>query len=297
MISTMRLNGAIALGLVVAIATANAQSDVAGVRAGIESLIAKSGGEAAVVWQPLDADRAGGIRLNAETRFHAASTMKVPIMIELFRRAEAGDLKLDDTIVVTNQFKSIVDGSPYVLSTSDDSDAEVYKQIGRSMSYRALNEAMITVSSNLAANILIDRLDPAAIRRTVTALGAPGIEVLRGVEDQRAFDQGLNNTTDASALATLFWKLGRGEVVSTSASTAMIEVLARQKFGEGIPAGLPAGTRVAHKTGSITKIRHDGGIVYAARPYVLVVLTRGLEPGPADALIAAISRAVYPLGK
>ena len=123
-----------------------------------------------------------------------------------------GDLKLDDTVLVTNRFRSIVDGSAYELSIADDSDAEVYRLAGRPIAYRALNEAMITVSSNLAANILIDRLDPAAIRRTMAALGASGIEVLRGVEDQEAFDKGLNNTTDASALATLFWKLGRGEV-------------------------------------------------------------------------------------
>ncbi|HET9370586.1 MAG TPA: serine hydrolase [Vicinamibacterales bacterium] len=293
----VRPNRPIAVGLLLAAAALGGQPDVAAVRETVAALIASSGGEAAVVWQPLDAERAAAISLNADGRFHAASMMKVPIMIELYRRVDAGDLKLDDTVVVTNRFKSIVDGSAYELSIGDDSDAEVYKLAGRPIAYRALNEAMITVSSNLAANILIDRLDPAAIRRTMAALGASGIEVLRGVEDQKAFDTGLNNTTDASALATLFWKLGRGEVVSARASAEMVDVLARQKFGDGIPAGLPAGTRVAHKTGTITRIRHDGGIVYSRRPYVLVVLTRGLDARAGDALIAAISKAVYPLGK
>jgi beta-lactamase class A len=293
----VRPNRPLAAGLLLTAATLGGQPDVAAVRETVAALIASSGGEAAVVWQPLDAERAAGISLNADGRFHAASMMKVPIMIELYRRVEAGDLKLDDTVVVTNRFKSIVDGSAYELSIADDSDADVYKLAGRPIAYRALNEAMITVSSNLAANILIDRLDPAAIRRTMAALGASGIEVLRGVEDQKAFDKGLNNTTDASALATLFWKLGRGGVVSARASAEMVDVLARQKFGDGIPAGLPAGTRVAHKTGTITRIRHDGGIVYSRRPYVLVVLTRGLDARAGDALIAAISKAVYPLGK
>lgn len=293
----MRLNGCLAVALIALGVPGHDQSDVAGVRTGLVELIARSGGEAAVVWQRLDAEPAAGIRLDAEKRFHAASMMKVPIMIELFRRAAAGELKLDDTVVVTNRFKSIVDGSPYELSVSDDSDADVYKHAGQPMTFRALNEAMITVSSNLAANLLIDRLGPASIRRTMAALGAPGIEVLRGVEDQKAFDKGLNNTTDAAALATLFWKLGRGEVVSREASDAMIDVLSRQTFSSGIPAGVPPGTRVAHKTGWITKIRHDGGIVYSAKPYVLVVLTRGLDAAPADELIAAISRMVYGLGK
>ncbi|MEZ5318922.1 MAG: serine hydrolase [Vicinamibacterales bacterium] len=276
------------------------QDPVADARRAITGLIEASGHEAAVVWRPLAATPGSGpaIEINARTRFHAASTMKVPVMIELFRQAAGGRFSLDDTIVVTNRFRSIVDGSPYELSTTEDSDGEVYTQIGKPMSYRALCEAMITVSSNLATNVLIDRLDPAAIRKTMAALGASGIEVLRGVEDQKAFDRGMSNTTDADALATLLWKLGRGEVVSRDASEQMVAILSRQHFNEGIPAGLPPGLRVAHKTGSITAIRHDAAIVYAPRPYVLVVLTRGFDkPEEADALIAAISRIAYPLGE
>jgi len=156
---------------------------------------------------------------------------------------------------------------------------------------------MITVSSNLAANILIDRLAAKSIQATVESLGAGGMQVLRGVEDQKAFDKGLNNTTDAFGLGTLLWKIGRGEVIDAKTSAAMVDILARQQFNEGIPAGVPKGTKVAHKTGSITRIRHDAAIVYAPKPYVLVVLTRGIQDSKvADALIAEISRIVYPLG-
>jgi beta-lactamase class A len=124
------------------------------------------------------------------------------------------------------------------------------------------------------------------------------MQVLRGVEDQKAFDKGMNNTTDALGLAALLGKIGRGEVVSKAASAEMVEMLARQKFNEGIPAGLPPGTRVAHKTGTITGIRHDAGIVYGERPYVLVVLVRGIADGAVSArLIADISRAVASLKK
>jgi beta-lactamase class A len=297
MLNRMRaLAPALVLAIVLFPADAPAQSAVDGVRATIAALIAKSGAEVAVVWRPLDAtaSQADALRINADIRFHAASTMKIPVMIELFRQAGAGRLRLDDSIIVTNRFASIVDGSPYELSATEDSDGDVYKAIGHPMTYRALCEAMITTSSNLSTNILIDRLDPAAVRRTMIGLGAAGIDVLRGVEDQKAFDKGLNNTTTAEALAVLLWKLGRGEAVSPEASASMVEIMARQRFRAGLPAGVPGDVRIAHKTGSITRIRHDAGIVFAARPYVLVVLTRGLDDGAtADALIAAISRAVY----
>jgi beta-lactamase class A len=266
------------------------------VRADIEQLIRASGAEVAVVWRPLDAASGEALLINETMRFHAASTMKVPVMIELFRRVDAKQLALSDTVVVTNQFHSIVDGSPYVLSATVDSDGDTYKAIGRPMTLSALCEAMITVSSNLAANVLIEKLGAREIQATVDRLGASGMQVLRGVEDQKAFDKGLNNTTDAAGLARLFEHIGRGEAVSRAASAAMIEILRRQSFNDGIPAGVPAGTAVAHKTGTITAVHHDAGIVYAKRPYVLVVLTRGLpEEKQSDALIASISRAVFPL--
>jgi beta-lactamase class A len=269
---------------------------VAAAEADIHRLIAASGADVAVVWRPVAAANADAPRLaiNSTDRFHAASTMKVPIMIELFRQAEARRLRLDDTIVVTNQFHSIVDGTPYELSASEDSDGEIYKAIGRPMTLRALCEAMITVSSNLAANNLIERLGAKNIQATVDRLGARGMQVLRGVEDQKAFDKGMNNTTDAEGLAVLLLALARGEVVSRAASAEMVAILKRQKFNDGIPAGVPAGVDVAHKTGTITKIHHDAGIVYAARPYVLVVLVRGIQDQKVSAkLIAEISSIVY----
>jgi beta-lactamase class A len=118
--------------------------------------------------------------------------------------------------------------------------------------------------------------------------------VLRGVEDQKAFDQGLNNSTTARALATLMQDLAEGKAVSTTADAEMVATLKRQKFNDGIPAGLPAGTPVAHKTGSITKIHHDAAIVYGPRPYVLVVLTRGIQDQKVSAaLMASISREIW----
>jgi beta-lactamase class A len=258
----------------------------------VRSVIDKSGAEVAVAFRTLDGRNE--LLIDVDKPMHAASTMKVPVMIELFRQAETGTLKLDEPLPIRNEFKSIVDGSPYALSVGDDSDREVYANVGGTMTLRQLNEAMITVSSNFATNLMIERLDVEKIRATVSRLGADGMKVLRGVEDQKAFDKGMNNETTARALLVMLEKLAKGEAVGPKADAEMIEVLKRQKFRDAIPAGVPPGTPVAHKTGSITRIQHDAGVVYGPRPYTLVVLVRGIQDGKqAQALIAEISKVVW----
>jgi|SRR5690606_24971252 len=264
----------------------------------VEQIIAASGAEVAVVYKPLPVQEgvpvADGFRINPEMVFHAASTMKVPVMIEAFRQAEAGGRQLDDPIPVVNRFTSIVDGSPYQMSVSDDSDGLVYQAIGKTMTLRELVTASITVSSNLATNILIEVLGAENVRRTVEALGGHGMKVLRGVEDQKAFDQGLNNETTAKGLMVLLEKIATGQAVSRAASRTMSDILRMQQFNDAIPAGLPPHVPVGHKTGNITRIHHDAGIVYAEKPYVLVVLTRGIADQDVSAkVIADISRVVY----
>ncbi|MBA3949568.1 MAG: serine hydrolase [Acidobacteria bacterium] len=262
----------------------------------IEKIIADSGAEVAVAYLPLspDAKAEHGILIDQEKVFHAASTMKVPVMIEAFRQAEEGRFSLDDSIAVTNTFKSIVDGSLYSMSVTEDSDGEVYKAIGKTMTVRQLVTAAITVSSNLATNILIEKLGAENVRKTVTRLDGDGMVVLRGVEDQKAFDKGLNNATTARALMALMAAIARGQAVSPAASRGMSDILRMQQFNDAIPAGLPADMPVGHKTGNITRIHHDAAIVYADKPYVLVVLTRGIaEPKTSAALIAGISRVIY----
>jgi beta-lactamase class A len=250
------------------------------------------GREVGLVLLPLDGRDA--VMIEPDKVFHAASTMKVPVMIELFRQAEAGQLRLEDPLPIVNEFHSIVDGSVYQLKVGDDSDAEVYKAVGKTMTLRELCEAMITVSSNLAANLLIERLGVENIRATVARLGATGMDVRRGVEDQKAFDRGLNNTTTARGLALLMQKLARGEAVSARADAEMVAILKRQKFNDAIPAGVPDGTPIAHKTGTITKIHHDAAIVYGPRPYVLVILVRGIQDEKeSSALMAAISKEIW----
>ena len=257
----------------------------------IERLIRASGAEVAVAARTLDGK--DQLLIQPDTAFHAASTMKIPVMIELFAQAREGRLRLDDPLPVRNEFASIVDGSPYQLDPADDSDPGVYRSVGGTLTLRQLCEAMITVSSNLAANLLIEKLGVENIRRRVHRLGADGMQVLRGVEDGKAFRAGLVNTTTARGLMVLLEKIARGRAVGAEQSREMVAILERQKFNEAIPAGLPTGMPVAHKTGTITKVHHDAGIVYAARPYVLVVLVRGLEKEKdSAALIAGITRVV-----
>jgi len=277
---------------------AEAQSGPLRARAAVERLIRESGADAAVAFRTLDGPAGSPARLELliqpDVEFHAASTMKVPVMIELFRQARAGTVKLDEPLAVKNEFASIVDGSPYALSTGDDSDAEVYKRIGQTMTLLELCEPMITVSSNFATNLLIQRLGAPNVQRTVDGLGAGGMIVRRGVEDSKAFAAGLNNSTTARALMTIMERIARLEAVDADASRQMIDILKRQHFNDAIPANLPAGTPVAHKTGSITKIHHDAAIVYGHRPFVLVVLTRGVgDIKESAALIARIARLLY----
>ena len=258
----------------------------------LRRIIAASGAEVAVAYRTIDGRTE--LLIDADKPFHAASTMKLAVMIELFRQAKAGAVSLDDPLPVRNDFRSIVDGSAYKLSEGDDSDKQVYAAAGTTMTLRQLCEAMIIVSSNFAANLLIEKLGVENIRGTVARLGAGGMQVLRGVEDQKAFDKGLNNTTTARGLMVLLDRLAHGQAVDAESDAAMIEILTRQKFRDAIPAGVPSDTVVAHKTGTITKIHHDAGIVYAPRPYVIVLLVRGIEDQKKSAaLMAELSKSIY----
>ena len=271
---------------------ATSDPSAGGLRSRVESLIRKSGADVAVAYRTLDGGEA--MLIQPDVEFHAASTMKVAVLIELYRQARAGRLALDDEIPVVNEFHSIVDGSVFRLDTGDASDAAVVRHLGGRMSYRALAEAMITVSSNFATNLIIERVGAKNVQATVDAMGASGMRVLRGVEDNKAYDKGLNNVATARALLTLMEGIARGAAVDRTASEEMAAILRRQTVNDRIPAGLPPGVAVAHKTGEITRIRHDAAIVYAPRPFVLVVLIRGLNEGKkASALAAGITRLIY----
>jgi beta-lactamase class A len=274
---------------------ASSMPDSAALRDSILTRVSQSPG-ATVAVSYLDLETGESVSINEDSVFHAASTMKVPVMIEVLKRAQSGSFSLDQGVLLVNQFASIVDGSPYSLDAGEDGDTALYERIGERVPIRDLMRRMITRSSNLATNQLIALTGARNVTETARALGARNIHVLRGVEDQKAFDRGMINTTTSNDLAVLLRAIEQGQVLSPASSAEMREILLAQEFNAKIPAGLPAGTRVAHKTGEITAVSHDAAVVYPAgrRPYILVVLTKGLRESAASSrLIADISRLVW----
>ncbi len=283
----------ISIALLVSLGTSMQSTD--SLRQAILARIAETPG-ATVAVSYRDLDNGATLDMNADTVFHAASTMKIPVMIEVLRRAQEGAFSLEQQILLVNRFASLADGSPYSLIASDDGDTTLYALVGQRVTVRELLRRMITRSSNLATNQLIALVGADRVTATARGLGARHISVLRGVEDQKAFDRGMINTSTSADLATLLAGIENGKVLSGATSAEMRDILLAQEFNEKIPAGLPPGTKVAHKTGEITAVSHDAAIVYPTgrKPYVLVVLTRGIQDGKAaSALIADVSRIVW----
>jgi beta-lactamase class A len=260
----------------------------------IRAFLPKDNGIYAVAF--MDMTTGEKILIHEHESFHAASTMKTPVMIEVFKQVAEGKFSLTDSLVIKNEFKSIVDGSSFSLNPTDDSEPEIYKKIGKKETIAAVMYDMIIASSNLATNILIELVDARNVTATLRTYGANDIQVLRGVEDSKAFAQGLNNSVTANDLMLVFEKIARGEAVNQDASDAMIKILLDQKFNDIIPAKLPKEVRVAHKTGWITGVHHDSGIVILpdGRKYVLILLSKELKDEKAGVeTLANVSEMIY----
>jgi beta-lactamase class A len=252
-------------------------------------------GDIAVAFYNLD-DASDTLLINSEEDFHAASTMKVPVMIELYKQQNEGVLNLNDSILLKNEFKSIVDGSSYSMDIGEDSDDVIYSKIGNKVAIKDLVYSMITVSSNLATNVLIELVDAKKVTATMRNFGADKIQVLRGVEDQKAFDLGLSNSTTAKDLMMIMKAIAENTAGTQVDCEDMISIMKDQQFNEIIPYFLPKEVSVAHKTGSITGVHHDAGIIYLpdGRSYVLVLLSKNLanfDEGTEQ--LAGISKIIY----
>jgi beta-lactamase class A len=278
---------ALAAAALFAARPARAQSSLDSLADAVRARIAASG--ASVGFYFRDLRGTDSLAFGADDRFHAASTMKVPILIQAFRDIDARRMSLRDRLTVHNEFRSLADSSTYQLSASDDSDSSLYAQVGRPVALQDLLELMITKSSNLATNNLIEKVGAARVQATLHDLGADSVRVLRGVEDTPAFRAGMNNTTTARGLGQVMASIAEGNAASAQSCGQMMQILLRQRFNDGIPAGLPRHTRVAHKTGWFTGVHHDAAVVFFDnRPrYVLVILTRGLQEQTASAQLMA----------
>jgi beta-lactamase class A len=259
----------------------------------VQAVIDTVNGRVAVAYINLQ-DPTDTLFINADELFHAASTMKTPVLVEAYKQAQAGGISIHDSILVHNNFTSIIDESPFSVERDRDSGKEMHDQIGQLVPIREILYDMTINSGNLSTNIIIDRLGAHNVTQTMRDLGAEHIHVLRGVEDMKAFEAGQNNMTSARSLALLFEHLANGTAVSKTASDDMIQILFDQRFREMIPAGLPNDVRVAHKTGWITGVVHDSGIIFLpdGRMYVLVILNKDLDRNEqgteAGALISTI---------
>jgi len=233
---------------------------------------------------------------NAHNLFHAASTMKTPVMFQLFRMRDQGQIDLTVEVPIVNQFSSIIDGSLFSLSMESEKDEILYPFLNQKLSIYDIMEKMITHSSNLATNILMEYTGADSIGSTLREIKADGVLVIRGVEDLKAYNMGLNNMTSAYGMMKVMEAVYNSELVADSSHQEMIEILKRQHYNSMIPAGLASDVVVAHKTGSITKIAHDAALVFPpnSAPYVLVILTRGWDDHAAAQKVGArISAKVY----
>jgi beta-lactamase class A len=265
-------------------------------RTQIETIEKESGAKAIAVALH-DAESGLELHYKADRWFHAASTIKVPILLGVFAAIDRGDLLPHSRVHVRNRFLSVVENVPFRVESGRDANSAVHNAIGKMMRVDELAYHMITTSSNLATNLLLGVIGPDSVNRTLKELDVDdGIDLKRGVEDELAFEKGINNMVTAEGLMRILVLLSEGKAFSPALSRRMMDILHGQEFNQGIPARLPKGARVAHKTGEISTVAHDAGVVYLPkrRPYVLVILTEwDPETSGRSKTIAAISHTIY----
>jgi beta-lactamase class A len=259
-------------------------------------LIAESAGAEAVAVAVYDFEHDIAWTMHGERWFHAASTIKVPVLLGVYDAIEHGRLQPYSRVHVRNRFLSVVDGRPFAVSPGRDANTEVHTAIGKMLTVHELAEHMIVTSSNLATNLLIDLIGIDNIHATLHSLSLTGIDLQRCIEDEAGWRANINNRITAEGYGQALRLIAERKAISEVASDAMLEILHDQRFRGGIPAGVPDAARVANKTGEMSTVAHDGGIVYldGREPYVVVILTQWRpEAENRRHMIASISRAVY----
>ena len=245
----------------------------AALRATLAEIAAGSGAKFGIWFKDLST----GLSLsqNPALSMHAASTMKTPVLLEVLRRVDSGTLNLTDELPVKNEFKSLVDGSPFSIGL-EENDGPTVQKLGGTATLDFLVTEMIVRSSNLATNIVLTHVGPESVQKFTDELGAPTVHVRRCVEDSKAFEKGMNNETDAAGMGAVMEAAVTTPRLSAAAKAKAWEILIGQTFNEEIPPGLhpQSGAVVGHKTGSMSTSQHDAAIVRLpdGREYVLVLL-------------------------
>ena len=273
----------------------NAQNSTKELQNKIASIFEENQGDFAIAFKNISGEK-DSILINAHEDFHAASTMKTPVMIEVFKQASEGKFSLQDSLIIKNDFKSILDGSSYSMELGRDSGEHLYEQIGQKRSIEDLVTDMIIYSSNLATNIIIDLVDAKNVNKTMREMGAMDINVLRGVEDMKAYEAGLSNSTTAYDLMLIFEALANGKAVNAEADKEMLHILQQQKHTDLIPALLPENLKIANKTGWITGVHHDSALIELpdGKKYVLVLLSKNMKDMEAGTkMLVEVSKLIY----
>lgn len=188
----------------------------------------------------------------------AASVIKLPMMITLFRLAEEGKVSWDETFEVKNNVKVPSCG------------ALTYLHDGLCVTLKDLCVLMIILSDNTATNMVFDRIGAEAVNETLRSLGCTATTLRRKMFDAVSSQNGIQNHINASEIAMLLEKMTQGECVSPSADEEMIRILSDQRLNGKIPFFLHSmDIDVAHKTGEDSGTTHDVAIVFAKKPFVL----------------------------
>jgi beta-lactamase class A len=224
---------------------------------------------------------------------YAASTIKLPVLMALLRDRIAQVPEALGVVVVHNRFPSAASGT-FELKQSDDQDDQTWSRLGLEVDLLDLADRMITVSSNIATDLILERIGFESVRRWLADRGLQDqLQVARLIGDAAAQVAEVTNSVSASGLATLMARVATG---ADPDSVVAHGLLARQTHRDMIPAGLPEGTWSASKGGWVTGVKHDVALVRppAAPPYVLAACTTAdLSDAEGMELVARLSAVTW----
>jgi beta-lactamase class A len=231
------------------------------------------------------------VSVEPDARHYSASIMKLPILVAAHRLAEGGRLDFDRPVRVHNDFASRLPGHRFSLDPEEDSDPATWAALGTDVTLRELVHRMVTVSGNLATDLVLDEVGTSEVAAVLADAGcSERTTIVRGIEDYPARDNGIDNLITADDMARLVVALAEGRLAGPEASAACEQTLREQEYRNGIPAGLPEGVVVGNKTGWISSVNHDVALVRAPGlpPVGLAVLISA--PGTEEEREAGIAR-------
>ncbi len=223
------------------------------------------------------------VLLNEHEVFPSASVIKVPMLVELMFQRDEGRISLDEVFTLRDAHR--VAGSGVLKELHD----------GLQVTLRDLAVLMIILSDNTATNMVVDRIGMENVNERMRGLGLKSTVLARRMYDWERQRLGHENQITPHDMMSLLCSIAQGRISSKSTSEEIVDIMARQQYRDKIPLLLPEDTRVANKTGSITRVTHDAGIVYTPQgPFVLCAFARDVDDvRQTELAIAEVSLAVY----